>query len=507
MEYILKASAVLCMFYVCYMVLLQKETFFTANRWFLLLCLIISCILPLIVIPNYINETNQQLNLINFISVENTEKTTTFNWLQLVYACYGIGITFFLIRFCIDILSLNSFLKSEKNTLENGFKISETKKEIAPFSFFKHIVYNPSLYSKIELNHILNHEKIHASEYHSIDILLSKITTILFWCNPIIWLYKKALIQNLEFIADSKSITQKETSKSYQKILLKTSLSTEQMVLTTNFYNSLIKKRILMLNTSKSKSIHAFKYAIIAPALLFFMMSFNTKTVYSSGQKIETTAINNESEVILIITNKDTDAQLDGLVKTLALQNVTLEFKNVKRNDSNEIIAIYIDAKSEIIETKYKKDGFEPITPIKITFNNSTSSLKIEASKTSSDIVFTATKNISKLESNNKYSFILHTNDGTDTTDQNVMFISEDGKTTLATTKTEDEEETESKPFYGQNPTLLIFLNGEEITKTEMETLDTDNIEQINILKGETAIKKYGEKAKDGVIEITLKKL
>ena len=78
----------------------------------------------------------------------------------------------------------------------------DVSENIAPFSFFSYIVYNSSLYNSTELENILEHEKIHSEQNHTTDVLISRIFCIVFWFNPIVWLYKKAIMQNLEFIAD-----------------------------------------------------------------------------------------------------------------------------------------------------------------------------------------------------------------------------------------------------------------------------------------------------------------
>ncbi|QDO92476.1 hypothetical protein FNB79_00220 [Formosa sediminum] len=541
MEYFIKASAILGIFYSCYIIFLQRETFFTANRWFLLSGIISSGLLPIIVIPVYVDQTQIQINLENFVMVEQTEAITSFNWVGLISFLYSLGILFFLSRFCIELISLKLFLRSEHTTRKREFKISETKKQISPFSFFNHIVYNPRQFNDTELTHILKHEKIHASQYHSIDILISKLATILFWCNPIVWLYKKALIQNLEFIADSKCIEQQSSSKTYQKVLLKTLAPSHQMALTTNFYNSLIKKRILMLNTSKSKSVHALKYTLIAPILLAFIMNFNTETVYAQDNNTETNSVIVESEIKTIITKDNTDADLENLKQMYLKAHVKLEILDVKRNASDEIIAITIKAKSELEEINYKTDANTPISPIQILYKTEEKALSMHVVKDRPEVLFTASKNASKVSTNNKNSFIIPTSDGSsivirsnenknNTEDKDVMFISDDAKTTQQTTEVSkwdikvtevestetleeaDKESNNDVPENGtmhyrsnENETPLFLLNGKKITQEEMNKLDPDTIEQINVLKDVKATTKYGEEGKHGVIEIILK--
>ena len=95
-----------------------------------------------------------------------------------------------------------------------------------------------------------------------------------------VWLYKKDLKQNLEFIADKNAQANTNCKKSYQHLLLKTSVPNYQVALTNNFYNSSIKKRIVMLHKNRSHKRNQLKFLLVLPALVLFLMSFNTKEIY-----------------------------------------------------------------------------------------------------------------------------------------------------------------------------------------------------------------------------------
>ena len=56
----------------------------------------------------------------------------------------------------------------------------------------------------------------------------------------------------------------------------------------------------------------------------------------------------------------------------------------------------------------------------------------------------------------------------------------------------------------GKDP--LIYIDGKKASKKKMNALDPDQIESINVRKGDKAVEEYGKKAADGVIEITTKK-
>jgi hypothetical protein len=110
-----------------------------------------------------------------------------------------------LTKFSFDFYSLQKIVKGKTIKRQADFKFIDLQDNLAPFSFFNTIVYNSSLYSSSELENILEHEKVHSEQNHTVDVLISRLFCILFWFNPFIWLYKKAILQNLEFIADSEA--------------------------------------------------------------------------------------------------------------------------------------------------------------------------------------------------------------------------------------------------------------------------------------------------------------
>ncbi len=134
-------------------------------------------------------------------------------------------------------------------------------------------------FSKQELDQIIEHEKVHASQFHSLDILLSQLLIIFNWFNPLAWLYHREIQKNLEFIADQGAQQDLNTKESYQYLLLKTVTPNYSLALTSNFYNSLIKKRINMLHKNKSDNMMYFKFMFIIPALIIFVFTFNTKII------------------------------------------------------------------------------------------------------------------------------------------------------------------------------------------------------------------------------------
>ena len=280
------------------------------------------------------------------------------------------------------------------------------------------------------LSMILKHEQIHGSQWHSTDIIAANLLLILQWVNPLAWFYKKGIEENLEFIADSATVQQVPSVKQYQLALVKASSTLPIPALTTNFYQSFIKKRILMLNKSTSNKINVWKLSIILPLLALFLWSFNVNEVVSYTEKLpdlydasevsnsvsevtpidgyeiaenlntnlaseRATIINtvgsetafedsktglntvpsevkNKSRVLLqdievSITKDTTEEELKGLIQKLKTKGFTLNYSNLEYNASGEITAISITYKdAQGNSGNYSINSDKPINPIVI---------------------------------------------------------------------------------------------------------------------------------------------
>ena len=617
MDYLIKSSALIIVFYLCYNLLLQRDTFFQNNRWFLLSGLIISFCLPLIIIPIHITkEISAQFTNINTTTIiENAHIETLFNWVNILIFIYFSGLLFLSLRLIFQLLSLTFKLSKGSSKKQDDYVFVETNEAIAPFSFFNYIVYNPSDFNNKELEHIINHEKVHANQNHSIDILISHLVSIICWFNPIVWLYKKDLQQNLEFIADHEALSNSKCRKTYQYVLLKTSVPNYQMSLTNNFYNSLIKKRIVMLHKNKSKKRNQIKMVLILPILAIFLMSFSTKEIITyktvetniteattettpeialsemeheksniisttkknintkSNQKKITKKEDTKGDVDIVIITKDMSSkELSDISSRFKKNGITLKFKNIKRNKNNEITDIDIIAKTKNSNSTFSESHGDAIKPITIKIKDGSISIDNGHQHEHRDYHFSTGDGDAKIHKSKSGSNVFVHTDSDDHDDHEVIveddkiIIKKDGKIkevkkvgkdktiwikddehdiieikeeenngqTVIIKKGKDGEiikssskslwisnddehqehsifetkEGDHKIFITRNnhgEKALYVINGKIIGKGKLNNLDPNNIKYTHVLKGEAAIKKYGKKGKDGVIEITTK--
>jgi beta-lactamase regulating signal transducer with metallopeptidase domain len=386
--YIAKAAGLLTLFFIAYYLLLRKETFFTSNRGFLLAGLLTSALLPLaeytrIIFvapaPQMSAEQLQPIDIQQYLMMQQLiaakPEPFTINWYYVAIIIYAIGALFFLTRFIMDFMSIRRILKDNKIIKEGKFRLIDSEKVQSPFSFFNYIVYNSAVLQPEELESIISHEKVHSCQRHSADMIISQLFCIAFWFNPFVWLYKKSISQNLEFIADAVAIKQLADKRTYQRTLLKITLQPECIAITNHFYQSLIKKRIVMLNKKQSKRRNSWKYSVILPALAAFIFLFQVKVV-AQEKAPEISSSSQEKTKISIAVDKDaTDADLAKGAKVFKEEFAAdVTFSNVIRNTSGEITGIKVTVKDKTQSQDHYVSGATPIKPFSIEMEKDTNS-------------------------------------------------------------------------------------------------------------------------------------
>ena len=285
-EYLLKSAGVLSIFVLVYHFLLRRLTFFNANRWFLLAGIAASMLFPLVEITQtvYVEQPEQIIYLPQQLATPMAsvlqqpiveETAVAFDYAMLFFYLYLAISIFFIGKMMVELSSLRSLIRSGDKKRSGKFVIVTLSRKLTPFSFFNYICYSTSDQQSPELDLILEHEKVHAREWHSIDLIASHVFKAIFWINPLVWLLKRQIGENLEFIADSKAKTQNTTGISYERTLLSTAASHMQPALANNFFTPFIKKRIVMLQKEASATWNAYKYALILPVIVLFLYSFN----------------------------------------------------------------------------------------------------------------------------------------------------------------------------------------------------------------------------------------
>ncbi len=285
--YSLQTIVLQVLFLAVFEILFKKETFFKANRFYLLGSLILSLLLPLIQIPvEAVVHEQAVYQLKEIVITKNVSEIYLKNGLEnysSVFMFYLIGVAFFSALFIFKVGKLLTYIMSAKKSNQNKGNIILVSNSNQAFSFFNKVFIGAD---NQNIDVILKHELVHAKQLHSLDILFMELLKIIFWFNPILYLYHNRIVALHEFEADFKSAD--SDRKKYFEVLLCEVLNCNSISFTNNFYNqSLIKKRIVMLQKSKSKKHGVVKYLLAIPVIVLSMTLFSTTVVAQETKKLE----------------------------------------------------------------------------------------------------------------------------------------------------------------------------------------------------------------------------
>lgn len=309
--YLLQASLLLAGLFAAYWFLLRKETFFQLNRVVLVSIALTALLLPLVPMPDLFPKQTikppavstwignmEQKQATSPIGVgsqaaANPEQVATtspapvsLSILHLLALIYWAGVLFLLVRLLLQSVLLARLVISGRCTKSDKLILVETVEPVKPFSFFHFIVYNPSTIEGGAMRQIVAHEQIHCQQWHTLDILLGELCCIVLWFHPFAWKLAQQIRLNLEYLADRSILQKGFERKSYQYNLLRVALNGKNLRLTNNFNQSLIKKRIIMMNAKQSPDSAKWKYFLLLPLLFGIVFTLNQA---NAQQAVDTT--------------------------------------------------------------------------------------------------------------------------------------------------------------------------------------------------------------------------
>jgi BlaR1 peptidase M56 len=201
-----------------------------------------------------------------------------------LFCCYLIGVCLFGAHFILQIAVLCHQSYTQPVIRDGRYRIVETSGNRAPCSFGNNIFINPGLYDPETYQQILIHEKIHVSGRHTLDILVAEIAVVLQWFNPFIWLYRREVENNLEFLTDQSVLLHRGVERfAYQLSLLRVSAPHLPFSITNNYNQSLLKRRIVMMNSQRSSRSTVWKYFFLLPLLTVLVFTLNKPAAFGQS--------------------------------------------------------------------------------------------------------------------------------------------------------------------------------------------------------------------------------
>ena len=313
LTYLLTTSLYLLLFYGCYGLLLRRNTFFGLNRAYLLLSVVLSLLLPLVELPGETVDSLPvgSLTLPTFVvgSSPATEANSaaTVHWIWLVY---GLGVVGMFMRLVINLRAVFRLIGRGVREREMSYTLVRLPDNSTPsFSFGRYLVLNQTD-SLTQPPALMRHEEAHIRQRHTADVLFLEIIQAVLCFNPVVWLYKRALQEVHEFLADQSAL---ETPQSdYPRQLVAYALNVSPSALITPFVSkSTLKQRIVMLQKPQTHRRALLGYALALPLAALLVMCTQperdqpvSETALATTQASTRKAVNVDGEIFTVVENQ-----------------------------------------------------------------------------------------------------------------------------------------------------------------------------------------------------------
>ncbi|NBA75760.1 TonB-dependent receptor plug domain-containing protein [Emticicia sp. ODNR4P] len=441
----------LALFYLGYRFLLRPLTFYTYNRWYFLLTTLYSLIAPILlhnrsIVPQITVPAN---NLVLYLPVIQ-EKQFDYSWVQIFY---GLVVMSLLLKIVLSVLQIQKIKKTATVYDWESIRFWHSDQIDSAFSFWNDIFCNLQKHEIKDLPAILTHEAIHVEKKHTLDVLLFEILSVIFWFNPAVWLLKRGVKENIEYQTDSLVVGSGQDKKQYQMQLLYVAMGQNSIPLSNSFNVQELKHRISMMNKKSSSNKDLRRYFLLAPILLTSLTAFTvTQTTKGSEQIIEK-------------TTSAIDDYLQEQIQAVKVENPKAE--KLPLIQLSEVV---------VVGTPYKGD-----------------SVKVKDKGTLVTIKLTGMGN-AKIDSSTKFIAV-----------KDMLLVkNEDNVFTVVNDSTSKINMRATSPMTAP----LCIVNGKEVSYGTggLTGIDPNTIESISVWKDKKAIELYGEKGRNGVIVVTLKK-
>lgn len=481
MIYVIKAAITLALLYSCFFVFLSKETFHRFNRCMLVGIMLVSLVMPMFhFTTSHPTALNEEVYIVqNYIEQDYTPivvapQAPRITWIQVLTWIYLIGVAVMLILTLVQAIALARFLRcGVRHTDSRGNTVILHNGEVPPFSIFRYIVMSVKDY-ETSRQYILTHEQEHIRLAHTYDLLLLQGMKILQWFNPFIWFLSRDLKAVHEYEADQAVINQGIDAKSYQQLLVMKVVGNRLQPFTNNLNHGSLKKRIIMMYQKPSNRWLMLKALCAIPVAALTINTFatpiETDPVEDMVKTLETTSVPtiNEVKENVLTTVESVDET------TFAIHPVADQYGRITGfTHEGKPADGYFECTAEYVFINGRQATEAELRNYKTLLANST----FEMVKTENGTA--------KYNYKDKHGIIvIHTQEASAAPDDN-------------------------------NP--LVIVNGIEINlSTDVKTLTSetiakalnikeDDVESITVLKDAAATAIYGERGKNGVIEIKVK--
>lgn len=527
LAYLVKFTISLSLTTIFYQLFLRKLTFYTWNRWYLLVYPLGCYLLPMLDIGWWLEADRVDLSALQQLPALGNWKPSTvsagtvkFNYWYMLNGVIVSGSIVMAIRILLQFLSYRRLSKRAALLGGEDIKLFAVTENIIPFSFGRSVYINPALHSEADLKDIIRHEMVHVRQHHTADMMLAELLLVLNWFNPFAWILRHAIRQNLEFIADRQVLTHGVDRRQYQYLLVKV-VGQRNFSMASHLNFSALKTRIVMMNKIRSARIHLVKFAFAVPLAAILLLAFRKKQelkevseavhppallrlVQDEGQE-QPTNLENIPEGLPGVVGQRIDTVPSS--KNTYLAGPTDKGYYIRITEKNGIgEVIILDQKKKKVKSmsleewntnkaKYEEQYGElppppppPTPPARPAPPAPANALPVAPAAPVAPVSPVApVPPVAPVKEN-----LLVVSEGNP-----IMEIDDQQNATISGNRIELRLPEVGGPLY--------FVNGKEWSREDVSLIDPNRIKTIQVLKNEQALAKYGERGKKGVILIDTK--
>jgi TonB-dependent SusC/RagA subfamily outer membrane receptor len=486
--YLLKTILVSSIFVTYYWFALRNKKFHYYNRFYLLTASVISLIIPLLnfnwfsIEEPVIYGSSEVLQFVLPLATATNSSSYQYSWMDYALAISFLVTTALVIILFIQIMKIQILKKKSEVTPMDGFDFINTKEENAPFSFLNNLFWKETISLQDEGGQqIFKHEITHIQQKHTWDRIYCQIVASLFWMNPINWIIQKELMTIHEFIADEEAVGN-ENVEIFAKMLLQTHYGNHFLNPSHQFFYSSIKRRVIMLTTSKNIKYSYARRLMVLPILVIAVGLVSIKV--HATERIANKVASLKAVVFQVIT--DTAKPTEKLKLKSIIDTSTF---------SADTIVIKDDIKQALIIMDGKTVSWEQMKDLKPNDINAINILKGEKATEygmsgKNGVILIQTKFIAPQQ-----SAMINPPPPTNNVPSSAPaeVVSVVGKGAIINNR-------------GKTP--LYVINGlpvQKNTNNPVQNINPNDIESISILKDKSAVSLYGKEGEDGVVLITTK--
>ncbi len=537
--WLLKSMVWLTGFTLVFILFLRNERFFVWNRIYLVAGILTSLIFPFISVHYTVELVStggfQAGDAVAFTPQDS--RNTGIPILETgLFALYFSGVLFVIIRLIRQTGKVLKTVKSAETISVIPVKLMKTTDNTPAFSFFSLVFVNPSV-TDIETREILNHELVHIRQKHWFDLVLVELLCTVQWFNPLVWIYVRLMRQNHEYLADEGALQRSSDPAIYKATLLNQIVGAPIVSLANSFNYSVNKKRFQMMKNIITSPYRKLKILLILPVFAFVLYSFakpDYKYVYSAEKPIGNEIVpNDQSQTVKgTVVQEKGNKPLAGatiLVRGATLGTVADDkgtFSLTGVPDDGMLVVSYVGYKSKVVKPDFKSTMTIQMVRDTVKFQNSkippppppppapkdmisytrpapSGGVAIRSANGVTPLYIVDGKEISSAELALIDPQTIESIDVLKDKSATAIYGKKGSEGVIVITgkKRIEGRPLNSGDILGNNYPLYI-IDGKTSTKTAADAIDPGNISSVNVIKGEPASVKYGEKGKEGVIEI-----